>query len=118
MTTHEFNNSATQAERKQVLKDTYLTRAAAEVEMGGRFKRLNPTVITGAATSYPRQPSNSPWHSDPVPPEEPLGFSVDAMENEMPMPEVPNPPSGVGEPVASANVAAKPTGSSIKRRGW
>src|SRR5262249_38977650 len=67
--------------RRQVLKDTYLSRAEAEaeIEAGGRFKRLNPTIITGAAQSkYPRQPSNSPWHSDPVPPEEPLGYDINS----------------------------------------
>lgn len=27
----------------------------------------------------PRQPANSPWSCDPVPPEPPLGYSVDAL---------------------------------------
>jgi hypothetical protein len=52
-----------------------------ELGLGGRFARLVPTVVVGAAPmpSYPGLPKASPWHSDPVGPEEPLGFSVDEL---------------------------------------
>jgi hypothetical protein len=47
---------------------------------GGRFH--NPPTITGSqpAVHYPRQPSGSPYASDPVPNEEPLGWSVSDVE--------------------------------------
>lgn len=84
MSTHHFNNNSDQAERKQVIKDCYQTRAQAQADAdmaaGGRFKKQTETLITGVGVpQYPRQPSNSPWHSDPVPPEEPLGYSIDAL---------------------------------------
>jgi hypothetical protein len=70
-------------ERYQVLRDTYLSRAQAdaEIEAQGRFKKQNPTTVT-SVPQYPRQPTNSPWHSDPVPPEDPLGYSVDWLGGE------------------------------------
>jgi hypothetical protein len=57
-----------QQTRRQVLKDTYLSRAQAdaEVEAQGRFKRQSPTTIVGATTPhYPKQPANSPFANDP-----------------------------------------------------
>jgi hypothetical protein len=30
---------------------------------------------------YPQQPASSPWSCDGVPPEEPLGYSIDAVED-------------------------------------
>lgn len=81
MTTHEYDNPTTQSERRQVLKDTLLSRAQSEADMvlGGRFSKINPTRVTGVP-QYPAQPASSPWHHDPVPATEPLGFSVDQME--------------------------------------
>ena len=38
--------------------------------------------VTGGVTgvpSYPGQPEGSPWHSDPVPKGEPLGYSINQM---------------------------------------
>jgi len=72
------NNDADQQTRREVLKDTYLSRAQAEAEMslGGRFKKQTQTQITGVP-QYPRQPISSPWHSDPVPPEEPVGVDIE-----------------------------------------
>ena len=64
---------STQAERREVLKDTYFHRAQVDVELGERFAQ--PSVVSGAepTVQYPRLPGSSPWSSDPVPPEEPLG---------------------------------------------
>jgi hypothetical protein len=79
MSDQPFNNNSDQQTRRQVLKNTYLSRAQAdaEVEAQGRFKKHNPTTVTGVHQQYPRQPSNSPWHSDPVPPESPLGIDLE-----------------------------------------
>ena len=76
-----FNNESTQAERRQVELDTYLARAQADTDLaaGGRFKNQNPTEVVGVP-QYPAQPANSPWHHDPVLPEEPLGIDVNKME--------------------------------------
>jgi len=66
-------------ERYEVLKDTYLSRAQADADMvGGRFKKQTETRVTGVP-AYPPQPSNSPWHSDPVPSEEPLGYEINSL---------------------------------------
>jgi len=72
-------NDTDQQTRRQVLKDTYFSRASADADMiGGRFKRETETRVTGVP-SYPRQPESSPWASDPVPPEEPLGYDINAL---------------------------------------
>jgi hypothetical protein len=44
---------------------------------GGRFAKPSPPV--DPAKLYAPLPASSPWHSDPVPNEEPLGFSVEDM---------------------------------------
>ena len=75
---YEFNNHATQAERRAVLRDTFLTRAQAELdEAGGRFQNQTPRTFTANNPAYPRLPSSSPWAA-PCPPgvERPLGIDV------------------------------------------
>jgi hypothetical protein len=58
---------------------TYLAHAQAEADLaaGGRFKKETATNVTGIP-QYPVLPVCSPWHGDPVPPEPPLGETVDA----------------------------------------
>jgi hypothetical protein len=86
MSNQPFNNDTDQQTRRQILKDTYLSRAAADADMiGGRFKKQTETRVTGVP-HYPRQPTSSHWHSDPVPPEDPLGYSVDWLGGESPAP--------------------------------
>ena len=67
-----------QREKREVLRDCYLSRAEADadLEAQGRFKKQSPTMIVGTP-QYPKQPANSPWHSDPVPPEPPLEIDLD-----------------------------------------
>ena len=79
MSNQPFNNETDQQTRRQVLKDTYLSRAQAdaELEAQGRFKKHNPTIVTGIP-EYPRQPSDSPWASPDPNPEPPLGYEIDA----------------------------------------
>ena len=62
MTTNEFNNNTTKAERLSVERDTYLTRAQSDADLAaqGRFKRETATRVTGVPT-YPSLPSSSPW---------------------------------------------------------
>jgi hypothetical protein len=81
-----YQNESSQSERRRTLENdrkarlTYHEHAQSdpELELGGRFKQLTPTSVTGVGPSpIPQQPSNSPWHHDPVPMEEPLGFSVE-----------------------------------------
>jgi hypothetical protein len=64
-------------------KDTFFSRAQADADLSaqGRFKRETATRIT-SVPEYPKQPANSPWASDPVPPNpvsDQLGYSIDAM---------------------------------------
>jgi hypothetical protein len=51
-----------------------------DTSLGGRFAAGGDVSGAEEATHYPRQPENSPWSHDPVPPEEPLGFSVQDVE--------------------------------------
>jgi hypothetical protein len=62
---------------------TFHSRASVELELeghAGRFK--NDTIVSGSGPSvqYPRLPDGNPWSSDPVPPEPPLGWSVETQE--------------------------------------
>jgi hypothetical protein len=82
--TRLYDNPATQSERREVLKDTYLSRAQSDADLTsqGRFKRETTNRITGVP-EYPSQPANSPWASNPVPPDpasDQLGYEIDAME--------------------------------------
>jgi hypothetical protein len=78
-----------QAERRRIMADerrmrTYHGVAASNVddERGGRYagSGSKQTVVGSSTVSYPQQPENSPWRSDPCPPEPPLGYSVDELE--------------------------------------
>jgi hypothetical protein len=139
MTTHEYNNDTDQHTRREVLRDSYLTRAQSDADLTsqGRFKRETATRVTGVPT-YPSLPASSPWSGafdENVEP--PLGFAVD----EMPAVGTPNeiqdkfsadpinssalPAVSVGdrageEPAVGdvSFVASQAAGSSIKRRGW
>jgi hypothetical protein len=122
-------------------KDTYFSRAQADADLGaqGRFKRETTTKVIGVP-SHPPQPANSPWASDPVPPNpasDQLGYSIDAMEPTgsaheiqasldptLKPPEVlpPTVEVRVGEPVVGvANLPASSSAgstTSMKRRVW
>jgi hypothetical protein len=77
-------NEPTQSEKREVLRDSYLSRAVADADLSaqGRFKRETATHVTGVP-SYPQLPDSSPWSNDPVPPEEQLGFSVDELPSNL-----------------------------------
>ena len=67
------------------LATTYhlVAQAALNDERGGRYAAgsgSKASVVGSSPVSYPAQPIGSPWHSDPCPPEPPLGYSVDEME--------------------------------------
>jgi hypothetical protein len=63
---------------------TYHGHAQANIDedRGGRFAYSgSPTSVTGARSiSYPAQPEGSPWHSDPIGTEPPLGIDINAQE--------------------------------------
>lgn len=84
-----------QREKREIMENDRLVREAGErrgrtyaghaldnePDVGGRFAKVSTTTVVGTSPiNYPQQPPGSPWHSDPCPPEPPLGFSVDAME--------------------------------------
>ena len=98
-----------QAERRRIMAEdrrakTYFGQAQHTV--GGRYAKVHSTSVTGSSpTSYPAQPSTSPWHHDACPPEPPLGFSVEEMEP-------------VGEPherTASATSSSVKAGDDVRR---
>jgi hypothetical protein len=126
MTTHDFNNQASQAERKAIVKnDSYFARQSNTVEdSGGRYAKLTPTKVIGSTPSpqYPSLPASSPWAQFDQNVEPPLGIAIDEMPaNEIQTPALMPPearalPASVhaGEPVGTTPLV--PTGSSIKRR--
>jgi hypothetical protein len=64
-------------------RSTYFAHANdVELEIGGRFAKVMPTTITGSEpiVKYPKQPEGSPWASDPIGAEPPLGIDINAME--------------------------------------
>jgi hypothetical protein len=83
----DYRNNASQKERAEVLRNdaranTFAGRASAEAdEIRGRFAQEHKATVIGSdgAPNYPRLPETN-WVNDPVPPEEPLGFSVEAHE--------------------------------------
>jgi hypothetical protein len=60
---------------------TYLDHAVADTDLaaGGRFAKVNAVKVTGVP-AVPTLPQNSPFASDPVPPEPQLGVDVNAMQ--------------------------------------
>jgi hypothetical protein len=80
------SDEISQAEKRRILAEdrrarTYFSQAQASAndDAGGRFAATanKPKVIGASPIAYPAQPEGSPWHSDPLPPEPPLGFSVE-----------------------------------------
>jgi hypothetical protein len=73
-----FNNNSSQAERKQVLKDTMFNRASSEAnEIGGRWSKPTQVNASQPVVNYPAGPN---WSVDPTGPEPPLNQDVNAME--------------------------------------
>jgi hypothetical protein len=75
----EVHNELTQEQRRAVQRDSLHTRAVSEANtISGRYAAQTRTTVTGSAPiDYPRLPPDSPWASDPVPAEGPLGYSID-----------------------------------------
>jgi hypothetical protein len=79
-----------QSEKRRILaedrkaRSTYFQHAQSVIDedRGGRFSAAgsSPKVVGASSISYPAQPEGSPWRSDPVPAEMPLGYSVDEQE--------------------------------------
>ena len=77
-------NDARKLPRPGEKGDCYMRRAASMIgaELGGRFQRLAEQQIVGQApVPYPAQPANSPFASNPVPDEPPLGIDVGAVKD-------------------------------------
>jgi hypothetical protein len=86
-TAFRVSNESSQSERRAILRNeravgTYHAFATSEADaIGGRFAaRERSTVIGAGQVAYPTLPPNSPWASDPVPAEEPLGVDINAVE--------------------------------------
>lgn len=81
-----LKNDSSQAERRAVLKNeretsTFFAQAQIGLSLeGGRFAQEVHFSGSAPSVEYPRLPASSPWASDPVPPEEPTGVAVDALE--------------------------------------
>jgi len=84
MTKYSFNNDSSPAERRRVLRETgasYHDVALSEVgTVQGRYGELekSSSVTGGLAHRYPPLPETSPWASDPVGQEPPIGIDLSA----------------------------------------
>lgn len=80
-----YNNDIPPAGRRRVVRETgatYHDVAVSDVgTVQGRYAAISRTRVTGSSrVEYQKQPQSLPWASDPVPPEPPLGFSIDEMQ--------------------------------------
>jgi hypothetical protein len=81
-----FRNDTSQKERAEVLRNdrrnqTLHGRASSDLDLENSGRFAKPHAVIGVdAPDYPKLPASSPWHHDPVPPEEPIGVSIDAHE--------------------------------------
>jgi hypothetical protein len=80
---------ADQDEKRRVLENdaslrtagTFFSHTHSDGDLGGRFAAVGAQTIVGQSPNpYPPMPPNNPWARDPVPPEEPLGFSINEFE--------------------------------------
>ena len=82
------HNESSQSERRAILRNerevgTYHAFAAGEAGVvGGRFAARERSAVTGATPvpQYPTLPANSPFATEPVGQERPLGFPIDEMQ--------------------------------------
>ena len=91
MATHDYDNPATQAERKAIVKnDSYFARQSNIVDdAGGRYAKITPSNLTGQSYQVPRLPENSPWSNCfDTNVEAQLGYAVDEMPAQEPTPSV------------------------------
>jgi hypothetical protein len=73
----------TKADEQRERAGTYFSHTHSNA--GGRFAAVGAMTVVGQTPNpYPALPDNSPWHSDPVPAELPLGYRIDQM--------IPSPP--------------------------
>lgn len=87
-----INPDITMKEKRQILENdrkvrdgsTFFAhaRADAELNLGGRYAKVQPTSVTGAnpGSVYPRMPEGNPWAKDECPPEPSLGYAIDEQE--------------------------------------
>ena len=114
--THEFNNQASQSDRREVLRnDTLFSRQQNAIDdSGGRFAKLTPATITGVtpAPIYPQLPASTPWSNGFDTNVEPqLGYAVDEMSAPaVSIPEEPTPSvASSGVSVGSDELVALPS---------
>jgi hypothetical protein len=85
ITHRPYHQDADQRERERILRNdranTFAGRAQAEADdVRGRWAQEHKATVIGAGpVEYPRLPENS-WTHDPVPPEGPVGVSVEDLE--------------------------------------
>ena len=115
----EFKNDTDQQTRREVLRDTFLSRALAELDQaGGRFQKQTPStfIANNPASAYPRLPSSSSW-SAPCPSgnEAPLGVDVNAVPDLGFHEASPTPNSGEA-PTVFSPLSVETSPSFLKRR--
>jgi hypothetical protein len=116
------NHPLSQAQKLEELKhekQTFLARAQADADLlnQGRFAKENQTEIISSKgpPTYPRQPENSPFASNPVPPgdEDKLGYSIEDVEPViLPTLDPPLDPSGVDRAGTEGEVGVVPSSTS------
>jgi hypothetical protein len=81
-TSHQKEQAERRAYAGSTTGMTYHSRAITGLELERSGRHAQHATVTGSkpAVAYPRQPEGSPWAGDLVPPEEALGWSVEAQE--------------------------------------
>jgi hypothetical protein len=70
-----YSQEASREEKATTLREMH---SVISPEPGGRWAK--PSRSEDTATLYPQLLASSPWHSDPVPDEEPFGVDIQAAE--------------------------------------
>jgi hypothetical protein len=90
MTKTEVHNELSQEERRAALRNDRRVREATTFNrfaigeadiVGGRYSAISKNIVTEGPPAYPALPPGSPFASDPVGPEAPLGFPIDEHES-------------------------------------
>jgi hypothetical protein len=81
MTNHPTPTTNAEILKNDLRNQTMHSRASADLDLENTGRFAKPNIVIGVdGAQYPRLPASSPWHDDPVPTEESLGYDINAVE--------------------------------------
>jgi hypothetical protein len=102
------NDKLVREQRQGTTLHQFALSQADEINQG-RFRSQGVPSVTGSAAIVKYPQASTPFQSDPVPPEPPLGFAIDQMfadESSAPMVEAPGAPADAAPSTESPTPAA------------